>query len=320
MDVLKEFLDSNLTRVYPLQDSSSGKDISGDFVIPESFMSDMRLHTTRADGYFYISNIAVYSYVVTVEISFQPDSGDALVVGSFLNINISSEINEQSVAFTPTTQDDVNFRDLEGTVGVLYIGSCGDLKSYKGLWNFSSENTKILDSLVLTTPVAVRSLSVGDRTLSGNIILEEGAGVTLSTEYDSDTDTSTITISATETASDEIVLSSDSDIISALAARFGQPLVSINNVTPDSVGNLTLQGSDCVDIFPDGENNLVIENPCGKPCCDEETFLDPVYRALNQLNAKKALTATTLDTVESVLKDVVSSLKDLESILGLGGS
>ena len=38
---LQEFLDANLHRVYPLEDSAAGIDVTGSFVLPSNFITNL---------------------------------------------------------------------------------------------------------------------------------------------------------------------------------------------------------------------------------------------------------------------------------------
>jgi len=322
INTLQEFLDENLHRNYPVLDGGDCKDTTGQYNLPTELIADMRLivpEGVKALGTFFISSLIVRRYTADIEISYKPDAASAFPIGWFRNMDTGAETFE-SYPFAASAQADPANVQFEDTTGTITAGTGMAAITLPGVWNFSEDSTPLVEIVPVEQLTKFRSVQVGNSVFTGNIVLKEGSNVSIATSYDLATDTTTITFSARESAGAGVVLTDDESIIDALTLLYGPPITAINEIPPETDGNFTLRGADCVVVTPEtGGQGIRIENPCGIPCCDKETYLSPVYESINQLNSRHVRLEDFLGNMTVSLDFLLSSLKDLENAVGLGG-
>jgi len=317
-NTLEEFLNENLHRNYPIVDSMPASDTTGSFTIPTELIADIQLtapsDTGLGSGVYFISAVRVMGYTIEIEISYRSSSGDTLV-GIFGAIPMDGELFS-SYDFSADSSGGL----LSDTTGTVIMGKADAAKLVPGEWKFDHNSTGLVPTVIENQLTKFRSIQVDSSIFTGNIVLEEGENVSIDADYDPVSDITTIRISATESESGDIFLVDDNSILDALTVRYGKPVTNINNIPPDSSGNFYIRGADCVavDTLASGAS-VVITNPCGKPCCDEETYLTPVYDSLNTLNAKYATVESFYRSALDALSTLLSRLKDLENSVGFGG-
>jgi hypothetical protein len=95
-EVLREFLDCNLHRVYPLTDASSGLDKTGTFNIPTSLISDIFLCAPNLPFVdktaFFIENILIRRVFIDITIGYD-DGSTAVPIGVFKNIRTDNPVH-----------------------------------------------------------------------------------------------------------------------------------------------------------------------------------------------------------------------------------
>ena len=316
---LQEFLNENLHRNYPVLDGCSARDNTGEYNIPTELIADIRLVVPdgfRQSGVFYISEIITGRYTISVAIGYTPDAGAPSNVGWFHNIDTSAD-SFAPYYFVTVPQTDHSLTGLEDTTGTLVAGSASAAASFPGHWKFTAANTELVPSVTEEQLTKFRALEINGDLLTGDIILEEGDNVSIDTVYDAASDTTVIKISAADTGSTGVVINNDEQLIDALTAMYGQPVTTINEIPPVD-GNFDLLGADCI-VVESSESGAVIDNPCGEPCCDEETYLGPVYESINQLNARHARLEDFLSSAVNNIDILLGRLKDMENSVGLGG-
>ena len=319
-DTLLEFLNENLHRNYPVMDGSSCRDVSDSYNIPTELIADIHLSVpvgSTSSGRFFISALVVRRYTIDLEIGYEPAGQQAIPIGWFHNIDAeATEFNDYS--FTSLSQTNPDMAYFEDITGRLVAGAGLTTTVLPGSWEFLPDSTELVPTTLDEGLTKFRSLRVGSSVLTGDIILEEGDNVTITSSYDLASDTTTIKIEAVETQTSGLVINSDQDIIDALTDMYGHPITSINEIPPMDDGAFYLAGADCVSIGPEG-SGLKIINPCGKPCCSEDSYLAPVYDSLNQLNANHVRLEDFLSGALDNTSSLLGRLKDLENSVGLGG-
>ena len=316
---LQEFYDENLTRSYPLLDAMSATANEEGFSIPTDLIADMRMVVPQgivAQGTFFISGMVIRRYTLDIEVSFIRDGSVATVVGVFHNIP-TDVASFTSFSFTAWKQADVANVSLEDITGIIVMGSGGSLANKAGAWTFDKSATTLVDTVVVEQLTKFRALQIDDELLTGDIILEEGENISITPTYDNVTDTTTIKFSTTKSDTGTLVINNDTDLFDALTAVYGTPITKINNIAPNTSGDFVLAGADCIDVAVQG-SGLLLDNPCGTPCCDKDTYLTPVYESVNNLNARHARLDDYLVSVNSSLSLLLNRLKDLENSVGVG--
>lgn len=314
----QEFLNENSHRRYPIKDDASARDVSGLFTIPDNLIVNMQLCApsgSLAGGSFFVSSVVIRRYTVDVTVSYKPTSGLAFAVGSFFNIDTTGGTNVDYV-FVPLPQSQISDQLFYDMTGSITIGSPEASTLTPGAWEFDDTSTVLNTSIINEGLTQIRSVQVGTNRFYNNIILKEGANVTLTPVYDALTNTTTITFSARLTSSaGALTLEDDSDIIAALTSIYGVPLTHINTMPPNSAGNFDLVEEDCINIsnLTTGVN---LNNPCSTPCCDKSQYLSAVYEAINQLNVRHARMMEFYNSADTNMKLIQQKLGLLEAQTG----
>lgn len=318
-NTLLEFLNENLHRNYPLLDTVSARDTTGRFNIPTELIADIRLvcvDDIQNSGEFYISKIIIKGYTIDVELSYVPNSGSSVVVGVFPDISITASSFEEYELST-FAQSASSLKSLEDTYGVLVAGVGLPSAPFPGAWVFDASSSYLSPACVSAQTTRFRALRIGDRIITGDVVLEEGEGVSLDVSTDAATGVTTIKISAQRPQTADVVIDDDASLLAALTDLYGPPVTSINQIPPVD-GNFNLETSDCLAASP-LSSGLSFSNPCGIPCCDKESYLTPVYDSVNQLNSRHVRLEDFLKEVRNQLNTLLDRLKDLENSVGVGG-
>jgi hypothetical protein len=284
---LDEWCDENSHRQFPLVDDAVARDLTGQFQLPQTFLVDALLCVPP--GYditkFFLMSVLVRLGSVDVRIGYD-DGVLPFEVAYALNIPASAARNSTHyLQASPQSDEDKKVFTL--VTGALVVGSMSQILQTPGEWEFEPEAAYFLSSRVTEGLAAVHSLQVGQSILTGNVILQEGSNVTISPSYDGLTATTTIRISATVDAGTSTVTITDDDtLIEALLERFGRPVTKIGTATPNSAGEVLLEGADCINVAY-GTNSVSVDNPCGQPCCGKEE-LQAVYQVMADLNLRYA--------------------------------
>jgi len=294
--VLKEFSDQNLHRVFPLTDESGSLDLTGSFTLPTSLITDIYLcipHLPYIDPEkFYVSNVTIRRMFIDVYIGYD-DPQTPLPLGVFKNIETSAALHSkyEFVPFESQTQD--AYAPLFHMSGQVTIGDPAESVKSLGSWNFSpidnEHATRISPVRVGRGLLNVQYISVNNRLFTGNVKLQEGENVSLdvsSHTVDGVLET-VITVNASLTAGSSLQLGSDEDILTELVERFGVPIRTINGLLPDADRNFSIIGEDCTTI-EQNDNGVVISNPCATPCCDQDPNISNLLESISNMNLRYA--------------------------------
>lgn len=88
---------------------------------------------------------------------------------------------------------------------------------------------------------------------------------------------------------------------------------TINGVKPDADGNIKLLGSDCLSVKQTTDNTLVVQNPCGKPCCSLQQYSTQLTKTVQLLVYQKQ---TIRQMIQSMGNNINFMQANLSSILG----
>lgn len=304
---LKEFLDENQHRNYPLKDSASARDVTDTMNLPQTLMADMILNVPQdaVISDFYVSNVLIRSLSVDITVSYY-NGGSPIEIGVFSEITADGGPHT-SYDLATFPQAGVN-KKYEAVTGTVVVGLLEDALQYPGSWSFDEITGQLTESVVHTGLAGIRQIVVGDDAFSGTVVLKEGANITIDSEYDAVNDKYILTISSADLGG--IGLHSDTDIYNQLLSDFGQPLRTINNITPDNDGNFILSGLDCTELTAI-TGGLSINNPCSQPCCDK-SYLDGVYDALAELNSRYARIIDFYTEVSTNINSIQNKLAMLQ--------
>lgn len=299
-----EWSDENSHRQFPLIDAATGKDVTGNFSIPQTLMVDIILAVPIAydTTKFYVKSLLVRRNYLDIEIGY--DNGAALTVGFAKSIPRTAARNS-TYSINPVVQSVE--KDFEMLTGAVVIGSPAETVDQPGSYSFDPANTYIHSSRVMVGLACVQSIQVGAAVLSGNLVLKEGTNVS----FDVDPINNEITVNATISEGDGgTFIGSDADIIAALTAEYGPPIISINGQAPDGNGDFKIIGADCTSVVT-GVSNVTVKNPCAEPCCDKSVLTD-VYGVLSQLNLRYAVLESYYQSIGLTLNQMQSRMVGLD--------
>ena len=310
-----EFLDSNLHRVFPLDDDMSGRDTTDALQIPTALISDIFMcapnHPSVDLSLFYISNLTIRSRFIDITIGYD---GVSDTIGSFHNIDMSAPVHT-TYLFTPLKRQTGDLTALLfHMTGQITMGDLSEVGALVGSWNFDIANTLISPARLSQGILNIQYISVNDRLYTGLVRLKEGANIDLTAEEEivAGLPRTTITVSATLNADSDSQFNNDQDVLDAITTQFGRPLRSINGVLPDIDRNFQLDGADCTDVI-EIDNGLSLSNPCATPCCEEDSTIEGILESLANLNLRYGQLKAGLDAGNKEVIDVQNKLLRLAS-------
>jgi hypothetical protein len=295
-----------------LRDDATALDDTGAFNLPDALIADLRVAKpivpsvpAITNGYYYISRVQSGGESIHIYLGFSFSGGGTAEVGVFQNIPVETAAPLTGVTLTPLVNvgTAANFNNI---TGAMIAGLPDVMLEHLGQWSFGPAATRLNDTTVDSALSQLTAMQVGAQLLTGNIVLREGAGVTLSVSGN------IVTISASPTAfsGGDIPLSSNTDVINALTALYGRPITSVNGVMPDSSGSLTIATGDGITVEPT-EVGLKFSNPGATPCCGDD-YLQNAMEAINQLNANGGRLSSFYEQVSKELREMRAKLVKME--------
>lgn len=297
-----EFLNHNASRRYPLADDADGNDTTGAFRIPDDFIVelDLPVHAGLAvsPAGFFVRSVSAYASGYGLVIGYQPaDDADPVTVATALIPTAGFARNSVFALGGVGAYAD--------TVGKVTIGKLDSIADQPpGFWEFSLATTRLDPDAVRPVVRGVSALVCvnGDQEsapLYGTIELQAGPNVQLLPVVEAGADP-VIRISAISGAG------TVQDCVCEGDAASTDPIKRINGVTPTTAGDLTLIGSDCVDIQVI-ENGIRLVDKCAAPCCGP-VELERITRDLTRLGEQAAEVfnmagqlKTSVDTMDLVV-------------------
>jgi hypothetical protein len=304
-----QWLAQNATRRYPLMDEATGKDITGDFSLPDDLLVDMLLPVNAADEYdpsrFHLYELAVFGHGVLLTFAH----GGVYAGGTWTTT--PTVVGSVSVSAASHQRNQTYFLagvgDFVGTLGRVTIGSLSNVMQVAGAYRFDSNSAALLPTCIRPDIRGVSSLAIAAGTgsntqLTGDLRLVAGSNIRLRL-----VDSSTIRIDAIRgeglneacDCAGERVLSS--------------PIRRINGISVSADGNFTLTGNECVTLTPIA-NGLRIEDTCSKPCCGSNE-IEQVANDLKNLN----LDVRTMHGTQRQLETQLMNLSALKAAIEASG-
>ena len=274
--------DQNSDRVYPIMDGASCLDTAGTYRLPNDLIVDLRV--SAAPSYdptkFFISRLQAFGSGVLLTLSVDG-------VGEVATAVVPSASFEEFQSYRLT--------GLPGHLsitGVIVFGAAAAIMA-AGIADFAFDlaATRILPTLVTPAQSGVTSLTIRD-SFGGEVVLTGAAVIAAGNN------------ASVTAVGQEITVGMDSGVIigdpCATADPGGQnrPAIrSINGVTPDSNGAITITPVGCPSIAP-GNGGLVLTDRCAEPCCGD---------------AEMAAIAENVQSLDRFLADLANKAAQLES-------
>lgn len=288
-----DWLNHNAQRRYPLADDAAGRDQTGAFRLPDTFLVelDMPIHSGMNVGPagFFVSSVSAFAGGYGLTVGYQPaDDSPAVTVATAL---IPRQGFSRNAVFVLG-----GVGDFSDTVGKVVVGRLDDIDAQPpGYWQFDFAATRLDPDAVRPIIRGVSSVVCvnGDQRsvpLYGVVELQAGTNMRLDVVLQDGQDPVVVfnAISGEGTV-DTCVCEGDS----AQTA----PVTQLNGVSPTPAGDFTITGSDCIQVLPIS-NGLKIVDVCAQPCCGCAE-LEKVTRDLVRLGEQAAAVEGFVDNLRN---------------------
>jgi hypothetical protein len=274
----------NALRRYPIREGLSAKSTDGAFSIPDTLITDFTLcASSDISRRFFISQVFNKINSIIIQISDTLDN----VVGSF-TIDRAAHTQDTDYPINATNR-------YVGTNGKITIGSFDDLDNQPaGQFNFLLSATEFEPRTIIPGLKGIdRMLFIdaanGQYGLSGDVFLT--ARNNLNFSY----------------AGDRVIMDAGDGLGLNKPCVLQNCIKKINGVGPDSRGNVSILGLDCVNINSPALYTLNIQDTCCTPCsgCDD---LEQLTSRLTSLENKFLDLKGSYNSVNAQLSNYLSTV------------
>lgn len=264
---------------YPLADQATGVSLTGN-ALPQSFLLDVQLllpskYNEDISGSFYIS--AIQDLGNTFNIVFAYAGIDcAICTGISKVLTTTTSISARTYIISSTVSDTNTLQTYPWMNNITGNLCAGITKDYSGgSLSFNIQGARLSNMCIhFLSGQHVEAIQVSGRYLTGVVTMQAGQGINIEVQ-----DGNTIKISVDRNYLQSLWQNNIAEYQTSLP---GTPVLSINGITPDAFGNITIAGADCVQVNQI-TNGLVISNPCAKPCCQTDSVAESLNTSINIL-------------------------------------
>ena len=260
-----DWVSTRATQSFPLADNVSGMSTQG-IQLPDQFLLDMKInipYTTEQSqldsSKFHIKQVRQHGNLLSVIVGY--DGTECLIASGIpKNITIASTMAARFFILSPLVADSSS--QLSKLSGSISVGVTTNFAF--GLLSFTLQTAQINPfcvSFININPGEIepdlKSVTINGRTYTQDLTVVLGQGLV-------------VTQGAQNTVNIDISDQYLKQLVRAyIAQNYGDPIKTINGVSPNSVGNFRLIGADCVDVKT-VQGVITISNPCSKPCCTSQ--------------------------------------------------
>lgn len=292
---------------YPLADEATGLSVTGN-ILPPLFILDIQLllpskYNDNLAGQVYIS--AVQDMGTSYNIVFAYSGIDfAVCAGIRKDLVATDTIAARTYIIASTMKDPdtlENYPWMNAVTGNLCAGITSQYNG--GSLAFDLSGTKLHSACIhFMSGQAVQAIKINNTTLTGVVTLEAGDGIKFSIQ-----DGNVIKISVDE---DYLNLVWSRNIAQYYTSVSGNPIRTINGISPDANGNITIRPQDCVQInsLPYG---ISISNPCAKPCCSTDAAAENLNTSIKILQEEHKTFRDYWISLSNVINYMQASLSTL---------
>lgn len=264
---------------YPLADQATGISLTGN-ALPQSFLLDIQLllpskYNEDISGSFYISSIQDLGNTFNVVFTYS-GIDCAICTGISKELTMTSSVSSRTYVITSTITDIETLQTYPWMNNITGNLCAGITASYSGgSLSFNLQGAKINSACIhFLSGDHVQAIQVDDKYLTGIVTIKAEEGIKIEV-----TDGNVINISV-----DELFLNNlwQNNIAEYQASLEGAAIKSINGITPDANGNITLSGIDCIQL-DEIPNGITISNPCAKPCCKTDASVQSLNTSIKIL-------------------------------------
>jgi hypothetical protein len=297
------WLDQNSQRAYPLSEEATRLDETGTYRLPDNLLVDFILPINSALEYnpasFYLSKLSIFGTGITLEFSYWTGATEVFVGRTTVT---ESSFDRDDTYFVQGTGD------FEGVLGKVVVHSLSTVFQQSGVYNFDLSGGRLESTVIVPDIRGITGLRILDgddigELYQGDIAFEAGSNMRITkSDYNGIVVLELSAIDGEGTIA-ECVCEGDVSIDAAVR--------TINNVVPDSNGNINLLGDDCLQVTPKADESAVeITDVCSKPCCgcpELETLVEDQNRMRDQVQTLENL-ASRLESNVQILQTLITSL------------
>lgn len=253
-----EWLDQNANRHYPLAEDATGRDASGSFTLPDSFLLEILLpiHAGLAidSTKFFLGRVSIHPAGYALTIFYDNGTAHATIVAT-TSISRASHVVNSTYAIA-------GVGDFADTVGRVTIGSLEAIDAGPaGDFVLTPAGGKLdLDCL----RPQIRGISSITIISSGQVSIPIRGAVEFAAGSNSKIYASIGANGVTRITLDAIDGTGLNDPCNC-AANLGPPIRTINGIGPTAGGNFTIYAADCIDITGSA-HGITLADTCSKPC------------------------------------------------------
>mgnify|MGYP003122054125 CR=1 FL=1 len=281
------WLNTNATRNYPISQEANLKPL-GDagWELPDDLILDMRLSVPYAPTVkpfnFYLKAVSAYAHGIVLEIGYY---NQAAAPSERATVAISEAIVAQTHS-NPTTYElrgvpNSRNYDFSNVTGVVTIGNLDDvIASPPGRIEYDTdahiESTVVsMNTAGVSSIRAGKTLATAEEPLTGHVVFRPRTNFGIVAEAD----INTFVFSALNGTGLRSDCTCEGEI------ELGPCVRSINQVSPDSQGNIDLVEGTCISIQTENDVAAIkISETCSEPCCgcDQLNIITADLRDLQQ--------------------------------------
>ena len=312
-----EWLSSNLSKAYPLDDTTGGVPgtlpcslLSDAFILVSGLPSDVGISSV------YLSRVRNTGKSILISITLITSDGESHTFSDICEISTSSgSADLHSVEFSGSVDN------IELCV-TLTAGLINTAKNMQAVTDLDERQGKLFSGLVRELPrslVGLNSIAINGITLTGDVSIELSDGIEVEQLDDSSV---VLKLTDFDVPIENSQLESDQDILDTLISRYGTPIRSINGVSPNEEGAfLILSGADSTGddrykyahVEASGSDDAgVIRLKLALDPCLELKDIETLTENLEELNER----AARLDSAQIALDNAIGSVATQLTRLG----
>jgi hypothetical protein len=296
-----EWLNHNSQRSYPLAEDATKTDQTGTFKLPDDFILGLYLPVHAGLDIdvenFFIRSISVFATGYNISIGYDDGTGNVTVVATAV-ISQAAHTANMSYALPGVNA-------FDDTVGKLVIGILDSINQQpSGQFFFDYAGGKLdADCIrpIIRGIQSIRTLNNGELSapITGHVIFSAGSNFQLSV-----TQVPGLPAEIRFDAIDGAGLTEDC----ACEDTTVGPIKTINSIGPDSYGNFTLNGINCLEIQKI-DNGIQLNDTCSSPCCG--------CAELEQLTKEIEMVSTAESTLENFVNQLALQMTNFsQTVLG----
>lgn len=304
-----EWLNANLSRAYPLDDSTGG----AEGTLPSSLLVDAKILYDSVEIYdAYISHVSITEVGWTLSISCMYRSTDGTEQPAVFNdlVAVPYDTERNGVVKFAGAVDGVAIS------GSITVGDATAIAHWSPETDLDISNGRLaVPVLVHMDELCVTAIKVGNTVLSGTVELVAGPGISFTV----DESTNTLVIENYNYAIPEgnLDVVDDNSLIDNLVSRYGRPITSINGVAPGNLGDISFLVP--VTEAEDTDYHIAVDS-AGPGTVSLKLHVDPTVDAgvidslsegLEQLNERASRLDTGIKEVDTAINGVATQLTRL---------